>query len=200
MISIVNTGVANISSVVYALERLGVGAHVTDLRSDIERSSHVIIPGVGTASAAMANLKQKGLAQWLPELKQPVLGICLGMQLLYEFSEEGNGPCLGVFKGRIKRLSPAKPLAIPHMGWNQVKRLKDSILLKNIPDSTHFYFVHSFRAPIDPSNLDTEVVAVCDYAEQVPAIIESKNWFGAQFHPERSGKAGEQLLQNFLGI
>ena len=195
MITIVNTGVSNIASVLNAFKRIGAPIQVSDDAETIQKSDHVILPGVGTALASIKNLKEKKLDLCIRELKQPVLGICLGMQIMYEHSDEGDVNCLGVFKGSIKRLSPTPPLPIPHMGWNQVQLKSKSKLLEKIPDGSHFYFVHSFRAP-----LGQEVVAISDYAEEIPAIIENQNWFGTQFHPERSGANGEQLLRNFLTL
>lgn len=195
MITIVNTGVANIASVLYALERLGKTAQVTQDAKEIAAASHVILPGVGTASASMINLQKADLENALRLLTQPVLGICLGMQLLYDYSTEGEARCLGILNGTVKRLNPEPALPVPHMGWNQVKKTRDSRLLEGLPDASHFYFVHSFRAPDGP-----EVAGVTDYAENIPAVIEYKNWFGAQFHPERSGEAGEKVLRNFLSL
>ena len=195
MITILNTGVANISSVLYALERIGFAATVTDQPDLISKSSHVILPGVGTASALIANLKSRKLESCLKNLKQPVLGICLGMQVMYEHSEEGNADCLGIFKGSVQRLHPTGHLPVPHMGWNQVKIERPSQLFNGIPDKSHFYYVHSYRAPVQ-----SEVSATSDYGEIIPAAVEHSNWFGTQFHPERSGEVGEKLLRNFLAL
>lgn len=195
MITIVNTGVANISSVLFACERMGKVARVSQNKDEISACTHVILPGVGTASASMANLARLGLVDCIQKLKQPTLGICLGMQLMFESSEEGNVKGLGHFKGHVRRLSPMPNFAIPHMGWNQVSKSKESLLLAGIPNETHFYFVHSFRAPEGD-----ETVAISLYSERIPAVIERSNWFGTQFHPERSGEAGAQLLKNFLSL
>lgn len=193
MITVLNTGVANIASVIYALERLGVNAQVSDDAQTIIESSHVIFPGVGTANACLDHLKSKNLTQVLKALTQPVLGICLGMQIMYEHSEEGDVAGLGIFKGTVKRITPAEALPVPHMGWNQVQSEGKSRLLKGIAENSHFYYVHSFKAPVGP-----EMIASSQYGGLIPAMVERGNWFGAQFHPERSGTAGEQLLRNFL--
>ena len=201
MITILNTGVANIASVLYALERLGVAPRVTDQPEVILKSERVIIPGVGTAAASMQNLKNKNLDSCVRSLTQPVLGICLGMQILYSQSVESqNGvvDCIGILPGTITRLTPKNSLPVPHMGWNQVQTLKPSRLLKGIQDGSNFYFVHSYRAPFSSPKNESEVVAITHYGEEVPAVIEFKNFFGAQFHPEKSGIVGEQLLKNFL--
>ena len=192
MIALVNTGVANVSSVLYALERIGAKVRLTSDAQEIANSERVILPGVGTAMASMANLRAQGLDRGVAQLTQPVLGICLGMQLVYQHSLEGSVDCLGVFPGVVRKMEPAGRLPIPHIGWNQVTS-KSSRLLKNIPDGTYFYFVHSFQVPDGP-----EVKAWADYGGPIPAIVESGNWFGTQFHPERSGAAGEQVLRNFL--
>jgi len=193
MIAVLNTRIANASSVLYALENLGYSAKLSQDPEELTRASRVILPGVGTASALMEHIKNGELKQCLLELKVPVLGICLGMQALYDFSEEGNVDCLGVFGGSVKKFVPRVPLPIPHMGWNQVNSLGQSALLRGIPDGTYFYFVHSFVAPFG-----SETRAETEYGGRVPAVVEGGNWFGTQFHPERSGKAGEVLLKNFL--
>jgi glutamine amidotransferase len=195
MITIVNTGVANIASVKFAFERLGRTTEVSSDPGVIQKSTHVILPGVGTASASIANLRKLKLDQLILSLSQPVLGICLGMQIMYEHSDEGDIECLGVFKGRVKKLQPESRLPIPHMGWNQVRKLRETSLLKDIPNDSHFYFVHSFRA-----HGGSEIVAESNYGGNIPAVIERGNWFGTQFHPERSGAVGAQVLKNFLSL
>ena len=203
MIAVLDTGIANAASVLYAIERIGYAAVLTDDPEKLLKSSHVILPGVGTASALLRRLQSQELKACIRDLTQPVLGICLGMQVLYDFSEEGNTSCLGVFNGSVRRLNPSGNsfekqsgnLPVPHMGWNQVKSVRDSQLLKGVPEESYFYFVHSFCAPIQ-----TETVAITEYGENVAAVVESDQWFGTQFHPERSGLMGEKVIKNFLSL
>ena len=194
---IVDSGVANLASVKAAFDRLGVEAEVTDDVRKIASAERVILPGVGSAEAAMKQLTAKNLTAVLRNLTQPVLGICLGMQLLFLRSEEGAGcACLDIIPGDVRRM-PSKPdQPIPHMGWNQIKiRQPAHPLVKNITDNGFVYFVHSFAAPVADYAL-----AVCDYSETFTAIAGYKNFFGCQFHPERSGVLGQQILQNFLDM
>ncbi len=196
-IAIVDSGVANLTSVMAALKRLNADAEITADPTKIRNASHVILPGVGAAPAAMAQLHAKGLPDVLRSLTQPVLGICLGMQLLFTRSEESGGcDCLGVIPGEIKQL-PSKPgMPIPHMGWNQLSiKTKNHPLLKDIPDASFVYFVHSFAAPVGPATL-----ASCTYTDEFTAIAARNNYFGCQFHPERSSTQGRQLLTNFLTL
>lgn len=191
----INSGTANISSVVFALERLKKQVCVTVDRQLIEKATHVILPGVGFAKKAMDNLEQFDLIPVIQNLKQPVLGVCLGMQLLYEFSEEGDVPCLGILPGKISKLS-GEDLIIPHMGWNTLQFLKpENDLFNHIPENAYVYFVHSYCAQIDDYT-----VASTKYGQSFTAIVQKNNFYGMQFHPERSGKIGEQLLRNFINI
>ena len=194
MISVLDTQIANAASVLNAIERIGLSAELTSEPDKIQKSSHIIFPGVGTANAMMDRVRDAELANCLRELTQAVLGICLGMQILYEFSEEGNVPCLGLFPGTVRRLS-TQNLAIPHMGWNRVTLTGPSLLMKGLADDSYFYFVHSFQAPTGP-----ETKAFSEYGTRIPAVMERGNWFGTQFHPERSGPMGEQVLRNFLAL
>lgn len=195
MIAVLDTGFANAASVLYAIERIGHHSLLTRDPEQILKSSRVILPGLGTASALMSALHAQELKNCLQSLTQPVLGICLGMQSLYEFSEEGNVKCLEIFKGSVKKIIPRENMAIPHMGWNQVNRSQESLLLKEIPNDSYFYFVHSYQVPEGK-----ETVAFTEYGTQIPAVIESSHWFGTQFHPERSGTLGEKLIKNFLNL
>ena len=199
-IVIVNTGCANISSVRFALERLGVEVEVSDDKSVITAADKVFLPGVGTASAAMANIKQKELVATLQSLTQPVLGVCLGMQLMVDSSAEGGMnntsgdiPCLSLMPGHVARME-ANGLRLPHMGWNTVQHSDDE-LFKGIPQDTYYYFVHSFAVPDYAHTL-----ARCDYGGSFSAAINKNNFYGVQFHPERSGEAGAQLLTNFVNL
>ncbi len=192
---IVDTGGANIASLQIALERLGRPATLSAEAAEIERGSHVILPGVGAAADAMARLERTGLTAVVPRLRQPVLGICLGMQLLYESSEEGGTRCLGVIPGRVRRMRPAAGRPVPHMGWNQVTIRRGHALVAGLGDGEWAYFVHSYCAP-----LGADSVAACTYDEPFTAIACHGNFFGAQFHPERSASFGARLLANFLEL
>lgn len=190
---IVDTGGANIASLRFALARIGCAAEVTrDLRR-IERASHVILPGVGSAPDAMERLEKASLARGIPGLAQPVLGICLGMQLLFESSEEGDTPCLGVIPGRVRRLIPEPGRPVPHMGWNGLSTRRPHALMYGVADGDPAYFVHSYRAPLGPAT-----VASCEYGEAFSAVVSHRNFCGAQFHPERSARVGSRFLSNFL--
>ena len=193
MITIVDSGGANIASVLFALERLGVSASVSVDADEIRQASHVILPGVGSAYRIMQRLKSLQLNDVLRNLTQPLLGICVGMQVLFEYSEEGEVACLGVMPGIIKKLTGAPIL--PHMGWNTLDIIQDNALLKHIPEKTYVYFVHSFAAPVVK-----DTCAMTHYGESFSAVVAYKNFFGTQFHPERSGAMGQKLLKNFLEI
>lgn len=197
---IIDTGCANISSVKFAVERLGIQAIVSDDVDIISRAQRVIMPGVGSAPAAMASIQRKHLSQCIQSLSQPVLGVCLGMQLMVDTSQEnhmGNDqdtPCLGLIPGRVTRMESAN-LTLPHMGWNRVYSVKENPLFANIDDGAHFYFVHGYAVPKYEHTL-----ATCHYHDHFSAAICKDNFFGVQFHPERSSDAGAQLLKNFSRI
>lgn len=196
---IVDTACANLSSVRFAFERLGITPHVTADAAQIRSADKVILPGVGTAQAAMRNLQQLELIEVLQQLEQPVLGICLGMQLLTDWSAEGDVNCLGVIPARTVRMQ-AGGLPLPHMGWNTVTAVGDNPLLANLPnretnEHAWFYFVHSYAVAPDEAT-----IATCEYGQPFAAMIRHNNYFGAQFHPERSGAMGAQLLKNFLEL
>jgi len=191
-VAIVDSGVANLSSVLAALKRLNVEAQVTKDAASIRQASHVVLPGVGSAPAAMDRLNAHNLADVIRALNQPVLGICLGMQILFSFSEEGEGcACLGVIPGGVKRLKP-KDLPVPHMGWNEIEPRGEDPLFRGVARS-YFYFVHSFAAPVG-----RHTIATCAYGKNFTAAARHDNFFGCQFHPERSSLAGAQVLKNFL--
>jgi glutamine amidotransferase len=158
----------------------------------LKQAEKVIFPGVGEASSAMKYLKEKGLDEVIKNLTQPVLGICLGQQLLCKFSEEGNTECLGIFKAKVKKFEPK--LKVPHMGWNNISKL-NSELYNGISADENFYFVHSFYAEIGE-----ETTAVCDYIVPFSASMQKDNFYATQFHPEKSSSVGEQLLLNFLKL
>jgi len=199
---IVNTGCANISSVKYAFDRLGANVTVTDDHSLIKSADKVLLPGVGSASAAMKSIKAKQLDIVIKELTQPVLGICLGMQLLARQSNETPGshsgattdtvPCLDLIPTDIERMQVGN-LVLPHMGWNQIQPDPESPLFDGIDNNSYFYFVHSFCAPESDFTL-----ATCNYGGMFSASIAKDNFYGVQFHPERSGEAGAKLLNNFI--
>lgn len=186
---IIDYGAGNIQSIRFALERLGATATLSHDAVAIQQATHVIFPGVGEASSAMEKLRATGLDKVIPTLTQPVLGICLGMQLMCNHSEEGNTSGLGIFDTTVVRFNTK--LNVPHMGWNTVNG--SGVLFEGIPENSHFYLVHSFYAL--PNN---EVVGSCTYDISFAAALAKENFYGTQFHPEKSGDVGAQLLQNFL--
>lgn len=192
---IIDSGGANLASLQFALERLGTRAHVTADAGEIAAASHVLLPGVGSAADAMQRLRRSGVAQLLPTLRQPVLGICLGMQLLFEHSAEGTTECLGVLPGRVRRLESAPGRPVPHMGWNRLSRSQPDPLLEGLETGEYFYFVHSYAVPTC-----AVTVAETHYGEAVSAVVRHGNFWGTQFHPERSASAGARLLANFLRL
>jgi glutamine amidotransferase len=191
---IVDTGCANLASVGFAFERLDIPAQITADPDVIKAASHVVVPGVGAAAYAMDKLRARGLVDVLKGLKQPVLGICLGMQLLYEKSQEGDTECLALIKGDIEEMQAGK-LPLPHMGWNTLKNVADNPLLAGVTVGDYVYFVHSYAAPLSESTL-----AACDYDGEFSAVVNHGNIYGCQFHPERSGVTGSRILQNFVGL
>ncbi len=192
---IVDSGGANLASLQYALARLGAASVVSQDAAQIRAAHSVLLPGVGSAGAAMQRLQQLGLDRLLPTLRQPVLGICLGMQLLFDKSDEGNTTCLGIVGGRVGRLQSAPDLPVPHMGWNTLRARCADPLLDGLLPTDRVYFVHSFAAPIV-----AHTSASCDYSMEFSAVIAHNNFHGVQFHPERSGVVGARLLANFLKI
>jgi glutamine amidotransferase len=192
---IVDNGGANVASVEAALARLGVTASHSADPERVHSASRVILPGVGAAGDAMTRLAATGLDRLIPALTQPVLGICLGMQLLYESSAEGGVRCLGVFRGDVARLAATASHPVPHMGWNRLEQQAPSALLATIDDGAWAYFAHSYAAPTGP-----DTVAACDYGERFAAAASRGNFHGVQFHPERSAAAGARLLANFLAL
>jgi glutamine amidotransferase len=199
-LAIIDSGGANISSVKHALKRLGADPVFTSDASIIRSADRVILPGVGAAGAAMLRLNELGLVQAIRELQQPVLGICLGMQLLFDSSEEDQKQgkkveCLGIIPGTLKKLAPSTGLRVPHMGWNTTTVVKQDPLLTGLPVHPWFYFVHSYCAP-----MGNHTIASCLHGETFTAIVRRQNFYGAQFHPERSARSGARLLANFLEI
>ena len=192
---VIDNGGGNVASVCFALERLGATSELSSDPERIRRAARVILPGVGAARDAMARLEAAGLTRVIPALRQPVLGICLGMQLLFESSAEGDSACLGILAGRAERLAGAAGRTVPHMGWNQLEILQPSPLLAGIAPGEYVYFVHSYALAIGP---DTQ--AACSYGERFAAVAGRGNFHGVQFHPERSAAAGARLLGNFLAL
>jgi glutamine amidotransferase len=192
---IIDSGGANLASLQFAFERLGARTHVSTDARTITSAPRVVLPGVGAAADAMQRLRNSGLAALLPQLKQPVLGICLGMQLLFSRSEEGATDCLGIIPGTVQRLKAVPGRPVPHMGWNQLAPVRDDPLLEGISRDQHVYFVHSYAAPVAATTL-----ATAEYGIAVAALVRKDNFWGAQFHPERSAAPGARLLANFLRL
>lgn len=192
MIAIIKYNGGNVSSVRNALNRLGAESIITDDFELIKNADKVIFPGVGEASSTMKILKEKGLDQLIPTLKQPVLGICLGMQLMCKNNEEGNTIGMGIFDCNVRKFPPLD--LVPHMGWNTVSNLKSS-LFTEISEENDLYFVHSFYC-----ELSENTTSICDYILPFSASLQKDNFYALQFHPEKSGEIGSQLLQNFLKL
>ena len=192
---IVASGGANIASLQFALERLGSPSEVSADAERIRAASHVILPGVGAAADAMARLRGYRLDSLIPTLTQPVLGICLGMQLLHEASAEGETRCLGIIPGAASRFIEAPGRPVPHMGWNTLDLERGCPLLAGLTGPDYAYFVHSYALPVNEAT-----VASCRYGNRFSACVAWGNFFGAQFHPERSAHVGARLLRNFLAI
>lgn len=196
MIGIVDTGGANLASLQNAFQRIGVSSFVSSDKADLDRATHLILPGVGHAKVTMEKLKKHNLISYLKNDKRPILGICLGLQILYSHLEEGENEGLGLLPGYVKQLKAKPNFNVPHMGWSDLKILKsDSLLLKDIPEDSFFYFVHSFETPMNEF-----VTATSTDPYPVSAILEFNNFFGVQFHPEKSGCVGEKLLKNFINL
>ena len=194
-LTIVQYNAGNIQSVLYALERLGVAATVTDDPALIQASDRVIFPGVGEASTAMAYLKERNLDQLIVALKQPVLGICLGMQLMCKHSAENDTNCLGIFEEQVLAFKATEMAQkIPQMGWNNITNLKTD-LFNGVPENSFAYFVHGFYAGIG-----TGTIATTDYIQPDSSGLHKDNFYGVQFHPEKSAEVGEQIIQNFLSL
>ena len=192
---IIQYNAGNIQSVLYALERIGMTAVVTDDPTLIQSADKVIFPGVGEASTAMQYLKEHNLDKLIPQLKQPVLGICLGMQLMCSHSEENDTPCLGIFDAQVKKFSTAVPaLKIPQMGWNTICDFKTD-LFTSVPENSFAYFVHGYYATIG-----RHTIAKTDYILTYSAALQKDNFYGVQFHPEKSALVGEQIIKNFITL
>jgi glutamine amidotransferase len=195
-LALIDSGVANLGSVLAALARLGIAAELTTDAATVRAASHVILPGVGAAAPAMRRLRETGLDRVIPTLTQPVLGICLGMQLLFEHTAEGEVDCLGVIPGRLDRLDPAVCGRVPHMGWNRLEIERASPLTAGYGAEPYAYFVHSYAAPVT----DATLASVVHGGARFSAIVQRGNFHGAQFHPERSASVGARLLGNFAAL
>ncbi|PPT73632.1 imidazole glycerol phosphate synthase subunit HisH [Xanthomonas arboricola pv. populi] len=192
-VALIDAGGANLGSVRYALERLGVEARLVRDAAGLQGAQRVILPGVGAAPEAMSRLRIQGLVEPLRQLQVPLIGICLGMQLLFEHSEEGDVDCLGVLPGIVRHMTPALGIRVPHMGWNQLVPMRASALLAGLPERASAYFVHGYAAPVT-----ADTVAACDHGGLFTAVVQQGLRCGAQFHPERSAETGARILRNFL--
>ncbi|GLU54010.1 imidazole glycerol phosphate synthase subunit HisH [Dyadobacter frigoris] len=191
---IIKYNAGNVQSVMYALDRIGIDYLYTDNEEEIRSADKVIFPGVGEASTTMSYLKEKGLDKLIPSLTQPVLGTCVGMQLMCRFSEENNTTCMGIFDVDVKRFPVTPGIKVPHMGWNNITNYK-SELTKDLIDDAYVYFVHSYAAPVCDYT-----VATCDYIIPFSAMLHKDNFHAAQFHCEISGDIGQKILENFLKL
>ena len=190
---LVDAGGSNIGSVRYALQRLGVDAELTGDAATIRAADRVILPGVGAAAVCMARLRELDLVDVLRTLNRPLLGVCVGVQLLFAHSEEDDTPCLGLLPGRVRKLHAAPGIRVPHMGWNTLQRRRGGSLVEGIADGDHAYFVHSYAAAVDEDCLCSS-----EHGQRFAAVVQRGNVAGAQFHPERSGAVGARLLKNFI--
>ena len=194
-VALIDAGGANLGSVRYALEREGAAVDVIRDADGLRGASRAILPGVGAALPAMALMRERGFAEALPALPVPLLGICLGMQLLFERSEEGSVQCLGLLPGTVRRLSPAPGIRVPHMGWNRLQALRGDTLLQDIGAEAQAYFVHGYAVPVSE-----DCIATATHGTRFGAVVRRGRVMGAQFHPERSAAVGAALLRNFLEV
>jgi glutamine amidotransferase len=192
-LAIIDSGGANIASLRYAIDRLGIDSTITTDAPTLQKATHVILPGVGAAADCMERLHSANLVETIRTLRQPLLGVCVGMQLLFESSEEGDVACLGLLPGRVQRFAERDGLPVPHMGWNQLEFTSPSPLLDDVVSGDYVYFVHSYCVPVSANT-----IATATYGERFAALVGRGNVFGAQFHPERSAQTGALLLRNFL--
>lgn len=195
-VAVLSYGAGNLASVSFALERLGARVHLVDTAEAVAAAERLILPGVGAAGYAMARLGELGLIESIRAFTRPLLGVCLGQQLLFETSEEGGGTrLLGLIPGEVRRLQAGPGRTVPHMGWSRLEIMRDDPLLEGLGDESWAYFVHSFVCPDGPTTL-----ARADYGDPVPAAVRMANRWGCQFHPERSSGTGARILRNFLGL
>jgi len=194
MVAIIDYNAGNTQSVIFALQRLGVEPVLTRDEETLRQADKVIFPGVGEASSTMAFLRELGLHEIIPSLTQPVLGVCLGMQLMCEYSDEGETHGLGIFPHRVLKFEAEPTQKVPHMGWDNIIKLTGSLFTPDM-ENGYAYFVHSYYVP-----LGSDTAAVCDYIMPFSAALQKDNFYGMQFHPEKSGPMGEQILKNFLDL
>lgn len=194
MVAIIDYKCGNLQSVKNALERLGAEYVVTASEEVIRKADKVILPGVGSAATAMESLQQTGLCDTIRSLRRPVLGICVGMQIMCRWSEEGNTECLGIFDSKVKKFIPDEGLKVPHMGWNRISNL-ESKLFKDLAGGSYVYYVHSYYPELCPDTIATTV-----HGKMFSGALKYENFYGTQFHPEKSGDIGEQIIKNFLAL
>lgn len=194
MIAIIDYDMGNIRSLGNAIGRLGAEWTLTSDHDVISRASHVILPGVGNAAEAMENLKRLGLPSLIWRLRRPVLGICVGMQVMCRHSEEGDAECMGIFDAKVHRFQEAPGIKVPHMGWSRLANM-ESKLFKGIDKGAYVYFVHSYFAPLCP-----DTIATARHPEMFSAALKYENFYGTQFHPEKSGEVGQSIIRNFLEL
>lgn len=194
MIAIIDYDMGNIRSLGNAIGRLGAEWTLTSDHDVISRASHVILPGVGNAAEAMENLKRLGLPSLIWRLRRPVLGICVGMQVMCRHSEEGDAECMGIFDAKVRRFQEAPGIKVPHMGWSRLANM-ESKLFKGIDKGAYVYFVHSYFAPLCP-----DTIATARHPEMFSAALKYENFYGTQFHPEKSGEVGQSIIRNFLEL
>ena len=194
--AVLSYGAGNVASVTFALERLGARVRLVDTAEAVAGAERLILPGVGQAGWAMARLRELGLIEPIGDFPRPLLGVCLGQQLLFDASEEGGGtPMLGLIPGQVRRLQPGPGRTVPHMGWSRLQIVRDDPLLAGLGEESWAYFVHGFVCPDGPATL-----ARADYGDPVPAVVRVANRWGCQFHPERSSETGARILRNFLEL
>ena len=194
-VAIVDSIGSNLASLIFALNRIGSSFEITDEIDVLSKASHIILPGVGAAKNAMTKLKQRKLIDEISKLTKPTLGICLGMQIFMDASDEDNAKCLGIISNTCRPFENNRDYPVPHMGWNKVRFNRDSVLTKNLKDDDYYYFVHSYYVPIC-----SETIGVSSYPIEFSAVVQKDNFFGTQFHPEKSGLSGSKILQNFVSL
>ncbi len=195
MITVIEIGCANTASVLWALERQGAQVRLSSDATEIATAEKVVLPGVGAAGFAMSRIHALGLFEAIRNIKVPLLGVCLGQQLLFDGSTEGDVQCLGLIPGQVTRMESTDGLVVPHMGWNQLEAMRDDPLTAGVEDGNFAYFVHSFVCPVNDYTLST-----CTYGQPFAAMVRKGNIWGCQFHPERSSAAGALILKNFLSL